>query len=91
MLKNDDRKYYLLGLRIAGDFGATIAVPVILFVIAGQWLDERYVTGKMFMIIGLILAALLSAKLIHKKAKQYGVEYEAIDLPKNKIEETEKE
>jgi hypothetical protein len=89
MPKNDDRKYYLLGLRIAGDFGATIAVPVILFVLIGQWLDERYASGSKFMILGLVLSALLSAKMIHKKAKHYGEEYETIDIT-NK-EDTKKE
>ncbi len=84
MPKSDDRKYYMLGLRIAGDFGATIAVPVIFFVFVGQWLDERYATGKLFMILGLVFAALLSAKMIHKKAKKYGKEYDAIDIPQTK-------
>ena len=74
-----DRKYMLLGLRIAADFGATLAVPVILFVYIGQKLDERYGTGYNFTAGAFILAALLSAKMILKKSKAYGDEYQSLD------------
>ena len=74
-----DRKYMLLGLRIAADFGATLAVPVILFVIVGQWLDGRYDTGYNFTAVAFVFAAILSAKMILKKSKAYGKEYQSLD------------
>lgn len=74
-----DRAYMLMGLRIAGDFGASIAVPVVLFVLAGQWLDGKYGTGARYTIAGFALAALLSAKMIYTKAKQYAKEYEQLE------------
>lgn len=73
----------LMGLRIVGDFGATIAVPIILFVLAGQWLEGKYGYAPWFTIGGFVLAAVLSGKLIYKKAKQYGKEYEQLDKDKN--------
>ncbi len=36
----------MMGLKIVGDFGASIAAPVILFVWIGQWLDEKYESGS---------------------------------------------
>ncbi|PLX28221.1 hypothetical protein C0581_03060 [Candidatus Parcubacteria bacterium] len=78
-----DRKYTLMGLSIIGDFGATIAVPVILFVIIGQWLEGKYGYAPWFTVLGFVLAALLSGKLIYKKAKQYGKEYEDLDKDKD--------
>lgn len=78
-----DRKYILMGLKIAGDFGATIAVPVIFFVLIGQWLDGKYDKSPWFTIIAFVLATLISGKIIYKKAKQYGKEYSDID--KNNI------
>ncbi|MBT3538915.1 AtpZ/AtpI family protein [Candidatus Parcubacteria bacterium] len=77
-----DRKYMLMGLRIIGDFGATIAVPIVLFVLIGQWLEGKYGYAPWFTVLGFILAALLSGKLIYKKAKQYGKEYEQLDKEK---------
>lgn len=74
--KTSDRAYYLFALRIISDFGATIAVPIIIFVLIGQWLDDKYQQGPLFTIIAFGLAILISAKIIHKKAKKYGREYQ---------------
>lgn len=68
-----------MGLRIVGDFGASIAVPVIVFVLIGQWLDGRYEKTPLFTVIAFILAALVSAKMIYRKSKQYGEEYNNLD------------
>lgn len=76
--KSTDRDFYMFGFRVLGSFGATIALPVVMFVIAGQWLDDKCQTGPLFTIIAFILAALVTAVMIHKKAKQYGDEYQAL-------------
>lgn len=77
--KTSDREYYLFALRIIGDFGASIAAPVVLFVLIGQWLDAKYATAPQFMITGFVVAALASARIIYKKAKKYGQEYQALN------------
>jgi F0F1-type ATP synthase assembly protein I len=77
--KTTDREYYLFAFRIMGDFGVTIAVPVVLFVLIGQYLDGKYNTRPWFMVVGFLMAGLLTAKLIHKKAKRYGKEYQAME------------
>jgi hypothetical protein len=69
------RKYILLGFRIMGNFGATIAIPVILFVIFGQWLESKFGHEPYFTIAGFVIAALLTAVMIKKKAKQFAKEY----------------
>ena len=79
-----ERQYYLFGLRIVGDFGASIAVPVILFVLIGQWLDGKYGTGSRYTILGFVVAALLSARMIYRKAKRYAKEYEDIEKNENR-------
>lgn len=74
-----DRKYYLFAIRIIGDFGASIAVPVVVFVLIGQWLDGKYNKSPWFTVIAFVLAAVLSGKMIYKKAEKYGKEYQDLD------------
>lgn len=71
-----DREYYLFALKIASDFGATIAVPVITFVLIGRYFDSKYDSGFKITILSFILAALISGRIIYRKAKQYGKEYQ---------------
>ena len=76
---DQDRKYIQLGLRIVGEFGAIIAVPVVLLTLLGRYADTRYGTAPAFMIVGFVLAALLSGVSIYRRAKQFGREYQAIE------------
>ena len=77
--KTTDRAYYMFALRIVGNFGATIAVPVVLFVLLGQYLDGKYNKSPLFTILGFALAAVLSGMSIYKKAKRYGSEYQKMN------------
>lgn len=77
--KTTDREYYLFALRIIGDFGATIAVPVVALVLLGQYLDDKYHKNPWFTIGGFALAALISGKIIYTKAKKYGQEYQTLN------------
>ena len=76
--KTSDREYYFFALRIVGDFGASIALPVVIFVILGQWLDGKYDKSPLFTVMGFALAALLSGKMIYRKAKKYGLLYQSL-------------
>ena len=73
-----DHKYYLFALKIAGDFGVTIAVPVVVFVLIGQWLDRKYDSSPWLTILAFVLAALLTGRIIYKKAKEYGRKYDQL-------------
>jgi F0F1-type ATP synthase assembly protein I len=80
--KTSDRKYYIFALKIAGDFGATIAVPVVILAIVGQKMDEKYSTRPLFLILGMAIAAIITARLIYKKSKRYGQEFQDLDKKK---------
>lgn len=84
LLDQKDRRAYRLGLKIAGDFGATIAIPVVSFVLIGRYLDSRYGGGAWYTIIAFVLAALISGTSIYRKAKAYGKEYQEEILAKDK-------
>ena len=77
--KTNSYRYQLFAFKMLGDFGASIAVPVILFVLLGQYLDGKYGRSPLFTIMGFVLAALLTAKIIYKKAKRYGEEYKKMN------------
>lgn len=79
-----DRQYIMLGLSIVGDFGATIAVPIVVFVLIGQWLEGKYGHAPWFTVVAFLLAAFLSAKMIYKKAKKYGEEYKKLNDKESK-------
>ena len=76
--KSSSRAYQIFALRIIGDFGASIAVPVVALVLLGQYLDKRYDSLPLFTILGFVVAALISGKIIYKKAKVYGAEYKKL-------------
>lgn len=75
---SSDREYYLLALRIAGDFGANIAIPVVFFVFLGRAIEQRYGFSPFGMLGGFLLAAVLSGKIIYTKAKKYGEQYDRL-------------
>mgnify|MGYP001568700166 FL=1 len=77
--KTSGRQYQLFAFKMLGDFGASIAAPVVLFVLIGQYLDGKYDKSPLFTILGFVLAALSSAKIIYKKAKKYGDEYKRMN------------
>ncbi len=76
---DSDKEYIRLGMRIIGDFGATLAVPVVIFVLIGQWLDEKYHHTYLFTAIAFVVAAITSARMIYKKAKYYDKAYHDIE------------
>ncbi|MBI4256607.1 AtpZ/AtpI family protein [Candidatus Uhrbacteria bacterium] len=73
-----DAKYYRLAGRIFADFSGTIAVPAVLAALAGKWLDERYGTEPQLLILLLVVALVLTAYCVVRKAKMYKNAYESL-------------
>ena len=79
MQKNDGtRAYYLLGLRIAGDFGATIAIPAVLAGWLGSKLDAAWGTRPYLLIAALLVAFGATAIVVRRKAASYAKEYQQL-------------
>ena len=74
-----DRAYIMLGLRIIGDFGATIAIPVVFLSYIGKRLDGQFDTSPWLTIMGFVIAAAVSGATIYRKAKRYGKEYQDLN------------
>lgn len=77
--QKNDRAYYMFALKIVGDFGASIAIPVVVFVLIGQHFDAKWNKGPLFTTLGFVLAALVSGRIIYQKAKRYGQEYQKLN------------
>jgi hypothetical protein len=78
-----------MGLQIAGDFGIVIAVPVVIFVIIGQWIDRVYTHGYRATIVAFVLAALVSGTVIYRKSKYYAERYKEL-VTKRKTSNSDK-
>lgn len=74
-----DRRYFLFAIRIMGELVWMIAVPVVLLALLGKWLDTRWNTRPWFLILGFVLAAIISGVSVWRRAKELGKEYQDID------------
>ena len=73
--KVSDAYYYVLAMRIAADLSLTIAVPAVLSALLGKWLDERWGTEPLLLVLLLIVAFCLTAFIIYRKAMKYAKLY----------------
>ncbi len=71
-------KYYVFALRAATDITGTILVPAVLAAFAGQYLDNRYGTGKAFLAILLIVSFLFTIIALIRKVRTYGNAYQKL-------------
>ena len=86
LLTTSDARYYGFAMRIVADFGATIAVPAIVAVFLGVWIDRKLGTVPWGMMLCLIAAFCLTGWIISRKAKMYGEQFEKL----NHVETSEK-
>jgi len=77
--KTSDAAYYRFAVRIMSDFGIVIAVPVVIAVFGGIWLDRKFDATPWFMVIGLIGAMVSTYLVIQKKAKDYAKQFEDLN------------
>jgi hypothetical protein len=60
---------YFLLLELGIEFAVMIALPLIAFILAGQWLDRKLNT-HFIVIIGILSAIALSSYIISRKIKE---------------------
>lgn len=73
-----DNAYYLLGLRMLADFGATIALPAVAAAVFGAKLDAAWGSKPYATLSFLALAFVVTATLIRRKAAAYGKTYQEL-------------
>lgn len=55
---------------MVGELGFVIAVPLLVAIVAGIWIDKKFSTTPLFMIVGILLAITVSTITIGRKIKQ---------------------
>jgi F0F1-type ATP synthase assembly protein I len=55
---------------MVGELGFIIAVPLLVTIVAGIWVDKKFSTTPLFMILGILLAITVSTITIGRKIKQ---------------------
>lgn len=66
-MKNKEQSKILAALSIAFELGFAIALPIVLFLLFGRWLDSLFHTSPLFLIIGILLGvsvAIISVYLL---------------------------
>lgn len=58
-------------IRLVGQLGFEIALPLVGFALGGRWIDQRFNTSPTFLLIGMLLAVVVSTLLVALKIKQY--------------------
>lgn len=54
-------------VSFASEFGFVIALPLVIFVFLGRWLDACYGTEKLFVLLGILLALISSIIYLSKR------------------------
>jgi F0F1-type ATP synthase assembly protein I len=62
-----------LSLRLAWNLGFIIALPVVIFGFGGAYLDKYLKTSPLFVLIGFVLAVLISGIGVYRKVKEIGL------------------
>ena len=74
--KRPSFKYIYNGLS----FSITMVVTMYVFYLCGKWLDERFGTGPIFMLIGIVLS--IAVSFIKMIAEVKNLDKEALDKKK---------
>ena len=82
--KSSDGKYYAFSIKLMIDFGFTLAIPAVAAAFLGQYLDEKYNKYPLFLIVCLVVAFIISARIIVTKARHYSKEFENLDKKQKK-------
>lgn len=54
-------------LGAVGEFGFLVAIPLVLFALAGRFIDSKFGSSPLFFLIGILLAIIISTFIIYQK------------------------
>ena len=64
------KKSLWYALSLAWNLGYVIALPIVVLGFSGAWLDKKFATSPLFILIGIFLSLILSGVGIYRKIKE---------------------
>lgn len=55
--------------QLAWELGYTIAIPIVVFALAGRWADKQLETSPWLLLAGVVVSVLISSSLVYRKVK----------------------
>lgn len=65
MQKNEEKPWSAVGL--AWQLGYTIAIPIVIFALAGRYLDKKLGTAPWLLLLGILVSIAISSWAVYKK------------------------
>lgn len=57
-------------LSLAWNLGYTIAIPIVVLALGGRFLDKRFDTSPLFLLLGVLLSIIISTLGVYRKVKK---------------------
>ena len=73
---NDKQSGAWLTLKLLGDLGFLIAVPLVVFGLVGRMLDRKFGTSPWLLLAGLVISLIVTSISIYKKTLQLTADME---------------
>lgn len=67
--KNGMTRSDLIGF--AFDLGFSIIIPLVIFAFGGRWLDVKFDSSPLFLIIGLLVSLVFTGIAVYRKTKNF--------------------
>lgn len=67
-MENNSKIWIWFG--IVFELGFLIAIPIVVLILLGRWLDMKFGTGVFFLVSGVVLALVSTTVLIARRVKQ---------------------
>ncbi len=58
-------------ISFAFDLGFAIIIPLIIFALGGRFLDKKFETSPLFLIIGILISLIFTSVAVYKKTRKF--------------------
>lgn len=74
-----NKKYFWSSLKLAGELGYTIAIPLVVLGLLGRYMDRIFETSPLFLIIGILFSIIVSSLAIYFKTVKILKQFDKVE------------